>query len=150
MTGPLVWSLGAAAAVKSLDGWIVEALIDLEHLRVQPVGPRLDLKVERIEHARAETRRTRRSLLPARSILPVCEWKLSIDGVSEWELDIADDCAELMVKEVVGGAAEFRIEGVYGRMSVRGLDLRAQAQLLGETELEAVCCLGFQYFRKRL
>lgn len=149
MTAPLAWSLGDAAAVKLLDGWIVEALIDLEHLRAEHVGPRLELKVRRVEHARAETRRTRWSLLPARSILPICEWKLSIDGVQESEIDIADDCAELVVKEVSGGTEELRIEGVDGRLSVRGADLRAQAQLLGDTELEAVCCLGFQYFRKR-
>lgn len=135
--------------MKALDGWTVEALIDLEHLRAEHVGPRLELKVRRVEHARAETRRTRWSLLPARPILPVCEWKLSIDGVQDWEIDIADDYVELMVKEVTGGTEGLRTEGVDGRLTVRGADLRAQAQLQGDTEFEVVCCLGFQYFRTR-
>lgn len=149
MNAPLAWSLGDAAALKSLDAWIVEAVIDLEHLRAQPVGPRLDLRVRRIENARAQFRRPKWFPFPGRAILPVCAWELSIEGVREWELDIAEAEVELMVKEVAGEAAELRIEGVVGRLSVRGRDLIAQAQLQGDTDLEAVRCLGFEYFRTR-
>lgn len=149
MSATLAWQLGDAAAVKSLDGWIVEALIDLEHLRAQPVGPRLDLRVKRIERARALTRRSSWTPFPARAILPVCAWMLSIDGVREWEIDIAEDEVELSVKEVAGGTSELRIEGVVGRLSARGLNLHAEAQFLGDTDLEAVRLLGFEYFRTR-
>jgi hypothetical protein len=148
--GPrLAWPLGDAAALQSLDAWIVEAAIDLEHLRAQPVGPRLDLRLRRVEHARAEIQRSRWGVLPRRTILPVCAWSLSIDGLREWEIDIAEDQVEFTVKHAAGGAGELRIEGVDGGLSLSGGELLAEALLLGDTELEAVRLLGFQYLRTR-
>lgn len=148
MSEPLVWSLIDPAAVTSLDEWIVEASIDLVHLRAQPVSPRLELRLTRVEHARARTHPSRFPL-PPRTIFPVCAWKLSVEGLRTWEIDIVDDEVELMVKKTSGDADEVLVDGVVGRLTLRGRDLCAQAQLLGDTDFEVVRFLGIESFRTR-